>query len=346
MYCSFCLGFVEIDELVTRSRLLEDLKDECINLLSKFDIALRLENRLLLVPSLLSPNPPTSLPAVSIGNRELSDIDKLIVYPPLWKFWFTQFIPNGFWPRLVCRLTTDHSINKTLKLLFPLLLRESAGYQSSKDDAFLPWILWKSGLALAYKDILLLEVKEVVNSSEPSEDVATVENCSFRLEACVNIPGWVTVVSSSATHSHDQDSPPDISGEATSIMVEIMKHISSLATDWFPGMFAGDHTEGQVPCFVPCWKCCCKCSCNDEGQHPGLEQVIPSFSITRGDSAVCCWEYDIIIIPAVKRKPLWCNVHTSINIEQLAPELVGCLVMCSFIILLTCVCQVHAKRCS
>jgi len=320
-----CVGFVEINELVSRSRLLEDLKDECINLLSKFDIALRLENRLLLVPSFLSPNPPASLPTV---NRNASDVDKSLAYPPLWKFWFTEFIPNGFWPRLVCRLTTNHSINKTLKSLFPLLLMESSGYQSSKEDAFLPWKLWKSGLALAYKETLLLEVKEAVNKAETSEDVATVGDCAFRIEACVNVPGWVTVAGSCGSQNSDQGNAPDIAGDATSIMVEIIKHISSLATNWFPGMFVGDAIEGQVPCFVPCWKCCCNSSPTNDGQQPGLEQQdISSYCITRGNGVVYCWEYDTIIIPAIKRKPLWCNDHTSMNIEQLAPELVCCLVL-------------------
>ena len=314
---SLCVGSVEINELVSQSRLHEDLKDECINLLGKFDIALRLENHRLLVPSLLSPKPPASLPTVNIGNT--------LVCPPLWKFWFTEFIPNGFWPRLVCRLTANHCINKTLKSLFPLLLMESRGYHSSKDDAFLPWELWKSGLALAYKETLLLEVKEAVNKAEISEDVATVENFCFRIEACVNVPGWITVAGGSGTQYSEQDTPPDIAGDATSIMVEIMKHISSLATDWFPGMFVGDAIEGQVPCFVPCWKCCCNSSPTSE-QQLGLEQQdITSYRIIRGGSVVWCWGYDTIIIPAVKRKPLWCNVHTSINIEQLAPELVSVL---------------------
>lgn len=305
---------------MSHSRLNQDLKDECINLLSKFDIALRLENRLLLVPSLLSPDPPISLPQVA----NFSDDNKPIAYPPLWKFWFSDFIPNGFWPRLVCRLTTNHSINKMLKLLFPILLMESSGYQSSKDDAFLPWTLWKSGLALAYKGTLLLEVREANNKSEPSEDADTtaVENCPFRVEVCVNVPGWMEVA---GAQSDDQDSQPDIAGSATSIMVEIIGHISSLATDWFPGMFAGNAIEGQVPCFVACWRCCCYKSSPVDDQ-PGLDQVVPAFSIIRDDSNVYCWKYDDIIIPAVKGKPLWCHAHSSINIEQLAPELVCCMV--------------------
>jgi len=286
---------------------------------------MKLHDNLLFVPSLASPNPPTSLPTIKLISMKLTD--ESIAYPPLWKFWFAEFIPDGFWSRLVCRLTTDCSINKKLKSLFFPGLLESTGHQSSENDAFLPWILWKKGLALVCNQTLLLEVKKTVNEMCPSEDEEGVENCSFRIEAYVNVPGWITVANSSVKQGHAM---PDIIRDATAIMVEIMKHISSLDTEWFTGMFAGKTIKGQVPCFVPCWKCCCKTIYSDNGQQPGPEQVIPSFTIMRNDdSIVCCWEYDIIIKSAFKKKTLWCNNHKSISIKQLAPELVCHLVDCN-----------------
>ena len=45
------------------------------------------------------------------------------------------------------------------------LLLDDCGPYSSKDDMFLPWTLWRSGLALTCKKTLLLEVKEVLNNS-------------------------------------------------------------------------------------------------------------------------------------------------------------------------------------
>ena len=313
---------MDINDLFTESKALQAFKDECINLLSKFDIALRLKNRHLLIPSLLPVDPPSTLPMCSNDHVELLNNDNgdNIVYPLLWKFWFSKFIPNGFWPRLICRLTTNENINAIFKCMFPVLL-DDCGPHSSKDDMFLPWTLWRSGLALTCKETLLLEVKEVLNNLELHENCeATVKDSQFRVEACVNIPGWVTVITQ--LNSQDSVADQDIAGRATSIMVEIVKHISSLATDWFPGMFNGFAIEGQVPCYVPCWKCCYQCGDNVKGDEPCLEQDMATFCIERNGHTVYCWEFDKIIIPAIKGKPIWCDVHCSIDPRQLTPELV------------------------
>ena len=314
---------MDINDLFTESKALQAFKDECINLLSKFDIALRLKNRHLLIPSLLPVDPPSTLPmcgndCVELLNNDNSDN----IYPPLWKFWFSKFIPNGFWPRLICRLTTNENINAIFKYMFPVLL-DDCGPHSSKDDMFLPWTLWRSGLALTCKETLLLEVKEVLNNLELHENrEATVKDSQFRVEACVNIPGWVTVITQLNLQDHSSVADQDIAGRATSIMVEIVKHISSLATDWFPGMFNGFSIEGQVPCYVPCWKCCYQCGDNVKGDEPCLEQDMAAFCIERNGHTVYCWEFDKIIIPSIKGKLIWCDVHCSIDPRQLTPELV------------------------
>ena len=313
---------MDISELFTESKELQAFKDEYINLLSKFDIVIRLKNHQLLVPSLLPVDSPSSLPSCINDNNHLLngtrfDSNDNIVYPPLWKFWFSKFIPNGFWPRLICRLTTNQSINKILKYTFPLLL-EDCGPDSSKDDMFLPWILWRSGLALTCKETLLLEVKEMSGLNENIK--ATVKDSQFRVEACVNIPGWVTVTKQLS--SQDSVADQDIAGHATSIMVEIVKCISSLATNWFPEMFTGYLIEDQIPCYVPCWKCCYQRGDNVEDLHPCLEQGMAAVSIERNGHTVYCWEFDKIIIPAIKRKSLWCDVHCSIDPQKLTPELV------------------------
>ena len=322
----FSSGSVDIKDLFTESKDLQAFKDECINLLSKFDIALRLKNHRLLVPSLLSVDPPSSLPTCISDNNQLSN--KNLVYPPLRKFWFSKFIPNGFWPRLICRLTTNQNINTILKSMFPLLVDECDAH-SSKDDMFLPWTLWRSGLALTCKKTLLLEVREMPNdlqsmevSVNDKEDTAkgievSLKECQFRVEVCVNAPGWMTVMK-----SQDSTADQDIAGPATSVMVEIVKHISSLATDWFPGMFDGKCIEGQVPCYVPCWKCCYQSNKDSQGGKPCLEECMATLSIKREGHTVHCWEFDNIIIPAIKGKSIWCDLHSSIGPQQLTPELV------------------------
>jgi hypothetical protein len=32
--------------------------------------------------------------------------------PPLRRFWMSNYIPDGFWPRLICRIANDQQIGK------------------------------------------------------------------------------------------------------------------------------------------------------------------------------------------------------------------------------------------
>ena len=32
--------------------------------------------------------------------------------PPLRRFWVSNYIPDGFWPRLICRIANDQQIGK------------------------------------------------------------------------------------------------------------------------------------------------------------------------------------------------------------------------------------------
>ena len=92
----------------------EKLKQKYIQLLEKFEVALKIDSFHVIIPSLM----PDSAPYPKT-NDILSDVTASYPHnfdsyyqPPFRRFWFSNYIPDGFWPRLICRIATDQHIGK------------------------------------------------------------------------------------------------------------------------------------------------------------------------------------------------------------------------------------------
>ena len=86
------------------------LKQKYIKLLEKFEVALKINESQVLIPSLMPDHASYPKP-----NDMLSDVSRNVdnyYMPPMRRFWLSNFIPDGFWPRLICRIATDQQIAK------------------------------------------------------------------------------------------------------------------------------------------------------------------------------------------------------------------------------------------
>ena len=85
------------------------LKQKYIKLLEKFEVALTLNENQVLIPSLM----PKEATFPKPNDRVPGDVSELISYQPSFRrFWMSNFVPDGFWPRLICRIATDQQIGK------------------------------------------------------------------------------------------------------------------------------------------------------------------------------------------------------------------------------------------
>ena len=84
------------------------MKYKYISLLEKFELAMKINHDQMIVPSLMPEDPsPDDIP------NDASITEAEIPYgPPLRRFWLAEFIPDGFWPRLICRVATDQHIEQ------------------------------------------------------------------------------------------------------------------------------------------------------------------------------------------------------------------------------------------
>ncbi len=109
------VGVAEISGLFTqRDDTPPEMKDRYISLLEKFEIALKINRSQMIIPSLMLeqasyPKPNDLL--TDISSAMLDDVESYY-QPPLRRFWLADFVPPGFWPRLICRVATDHQIGR------------------------------------------------------------------------------------------------------------------------------------------------------------------------------------------------------------------------------------------
>lgn len=173
-------------------------RNEYIELLSKFEVALTLDKYRLLVPSMLSTKPKytihsftnvfprpsmqqvlrkfadssglfgsstSSMPAVNADVEVTNELIRTGLL--LRRFYFMSFVPNGFWPRLISRFLTDNMFYITVLRSFGMpeakinnLMKEHER-DSSAPICNLTWSYWKTGIEFWYKEISILRVADV-----------------------------------------------------------------------------------------------------------------------------------------------------------------------------------------
>ena len=104
----------EISGLFSQRDIDPEMKDRYISLLEKFEVALKINRHQMIIPSLMPEQASYPKPddVLSDVPQEMLDEVEGFYQPPLRRFWLADFVPAGFWPRLICRVATDHQIGK------------------------------------------------------------------------------------------------------------------------------------------------------------------------------------------------------------------------------------------
>ena len=127
------------------SHIPEHIRNQCVMLLTKFGVVLQIDSQKIMIPSLLPSTPPMSQQSDNSLNHKV-----------LRRYWFSNYLSQGFWPRLICRLVAD-------KLLRQQLIKLTPNSELDGVNDLLPWKPWRCGLMWVVDDRILLEVKEVEN---------------------------------------------------------------------------------------------------------------------------------------------------------------------------------------
>ena len=254
--------------------------------------------------------------------QNINDIEINVAYhPALFRVWLAHFIPEGFWPRLLCRIASDLEIDATFTKLFPSTLkRRQVGELHSLnrtdiEGCFL-WNLWKTGLVFVHEGVTLLELKQGINGPVDYELVANTYffNEKYRIEVIVHISSLAVV------HNHDCHQSPlstkEIVQLGAKLLVLIEQHIIDIGEEWYHNTLS--KTEGgNVSSYVVCSECM--------AWKPAISasNYTTSYYMSLDDDATVCFAFEDVLKNFVESKPLNCLYHQEIPIPLLAPDLVS-----------------------
>ena len=265
-------------------------------------MALVVQQRYLIVPSMVHPNPPSVVltsDSISLGPGSPPNCHESY-HPPLRRFWLSAFVPKDYWHHLFGRVAMDSYIDR-------LLPRNdvTGGGRDEGGEGF-NWLFWATGMAYVWRGRTLLVIKQQINEE-------ALHGEEVRIEVHVHTPWWVAL--SNEVQGRD---PGHTLSLATHLLVMVSHHVVSLALGWFPGMLLGHPTPSA---YVPCWKCyeAVDCTTITEGNPPPAGDDF----IYHNQTMVHCFDVDQCVPPAVLGRELMCVFHNGLQVRDMVPDLVS-----------------------
>ena len=302
------LGQIAISELFQNDFFLLDNKaiaDKYLQLLQKFEVALCISKKEVIIPSLMPEH--GEYPKTNDDLNGLSFLDDCY-QPPIRRIWFSNYIPDGFWPRLICRIMTDQQIKSIL-----------SNYKDTENHTHLSWVCWRNGIVFKSRGYTLFIVHLVTDTHH--------KDFKYRIEVHIYIPEMNDIIQDFLLQESDYfDEMPNPIGDGTRLMVAVSNHISFLSS-WFHGMLSNENG------YIPCWKCYSNIPAltNDDNTVINPDAI----SIYVDNRKVYCLSFNSCIVPACTGNDLQCIAHNTLIVIQTAPDLV-CLLL--LLIQLLCYC--------
>ena len=110
-------GISQVNTLLSQCDVPEILQPIYISLLEKFEVAMVTNQQDIIIPSLMPTEPKHT-------NEQTLDVSTHgdLYQPSLRRIWYSDYIPDGFWPRLICRIVKDLHIAKVHSTCIPFYL--------------------------------------------------------------------------------------------------------------------------------------------------------------------------------------------------------------------------------
>ena len=339
----FPTGRISIKELFEQQFLDcsdPEISESYLQLLQKFELALQLNKWEVLIPSFLPEDVSFPKPDENLSDVFMSETHDDFYQPPLRRFWFSSYVPEGFWPRLICRVYKDHQVNSVLSRYM------SGGSGSSR--MYIEWRTWKTGMVFTSRGRTLVALKLLKNEESftksvrdggtgdsPQEEApgnvppVSLIKGMFRIEMHIFVPEMINIMrelmetsishrlfhSGGSLDDGGEDAIPfNATGHATTLMVAISNHIVSLSS-WFSGMIP-QHSSG----YAPCWKC----YAGIEGKgSANCSRPFKGGYINVDGRLVYSLPVDECILPGCKNKDLACSVHKQLKTVHQVPDVVS-----------------------
>lgn len=286
-------------------------------MLQKFEVVLKINPREVLIPSLMPEEACYPKTNDCLSDITMAPYHEDCYQPPLHRFWPSNFIPEGFWPRLICRIVKDNQISNTLRMF-------TARKDASSD--LLDWVLWRTGMVFVSRGRTLVVIRQRKNVQQEPEMTGRVIKTvtgSLLVDLHIYTPEMIQVLQelvNLGTLDEDVSDPFAITGHATRLLVAISNHILSLDS-WFNSMLLPPHSHSDdLPNggYAPCWKCYAEIEASE------TPPKLPQGNWILGDKGhpIFSFGFRECIVPTSRGQDLDCPFHGDIKVVHIAPDLV------------------------
>ena len=232
------------------------LLTEFLTLMQKFEVVLVLDDRRLLIPSLLPteerdscvifPNSLSLEESFSTLEKSISvlDYDSKQTYAPIYQlphtlfaqYYFLPFVPNGFFPRLVARIISTEIIESLRKSL------STSPLQAHHVLNMAHWECWRSGVSLIWNHLEIFRIGPLtcplpgaesikIQSRDEWFDVRTVKGVEIKV--AVLPEEYITSCSMVRNPEGMQEIPEKGRCLATWMLQQATDIVSSVFDDWY-----------------------------------------------------------------------------------------------------------------
>ena len=336
--------------------LIQDVKNiypeyfnEFIEVLKKFDVVFCLDERRLLIPSLLPVGEEdsclvfTKSISKTLCNTEIFDSfcgksqqDQAPMYltphPILTRYYLLPFIPNSFFTRLMARLMSSeilYHMNQSLKM---------GSWAAEHIINSAHWKCWRNGIVIKWSHMTIFRIAPIdSNSFVGMEKVAIVtgrdkfehvdEMKGLEIKIAIFPEEYFPKSSTLSTlecqlSTSLQDNHEYSSGKclATWLLYQATTHIDSVFEDWYESFARRkgfDSEQHNVRITNPCNKCAehIQDTLNKKSHHDALSEEKVCYIFTG--------PYAVLVSTSDAGKGLVCPKHGQLKIADVAPDLVS-----------------------
>ncbi|XP_055353693.1 leucine-rich repeat serine/threonine-protein kinase 1-like isoform X2 [Paramacrobiotus metropolitanus] len=319
-------GVMKIDDLKVLFKpskyALVDVHTYILSLLNKFEVALKLDARTLLIPCLLpvksrangDRDVPLKIEIKSSGRNwihfkpfldspeeppvkvEGVTVDKGL---QIRRYYTMLYFPSGFWARLISRLVSDEKFFRDVRNYY---------LDENQSNLTVEWLCWQNAMELCYGDHSVLRIREIPSSRSflPFVHLCHDRETSWKHLHLDNKA--VMEISLLVYRKNDMviTNLPSVS----MLLNRCVNHIDSLLEDWYPSLGTRFiHTStGQylVTKFIPCPQCVAAWKGQADVES---EKVVRAFSVEQ-----------IIYKSVTGCLEVVCAEHGNVKIADIAPE--------------------------
>lgn len=313
--------------------------EEFASLLSKFEVVFRLDEKRLLIPSLLPNSEEDACLVYSNIFSNITDPNSLLVtdlegynsfsqvgMPIFCRYYLLPFVPRGFFTRLIARLMGSDIIDHLQRSL------KGDPLENVHIANTIHWSCWRTGVVLVWnhKEILRLAPLANINPMQSKIILITDEHSQKVLSSVVGLEIKVAVIPElkirectflepalerlSEVGEGMSSSPHNPSmGKciAAWLLHKATSMVDSIFKDWYEGFCTRDF-RNQSSIDLKMADYCSKCLTS--AHQSSYSNVITSLHMF--SSTYCC-------LAACTAGQLECPGHGPVNVEDIAPDLVS-----------------------